>query len=233
MKCNVQNIFSFNLSFFPAFPCLYFFLSFPLPFLLLLTLRSIISHLSATCHLSLILSIASITGCLSSPSHAAGKLKSIELIQRYDNAHNDTDDNEKKKTSHGEKEDTNHHNINNENYESNENDKGRDNKVVLSRNSLKRLLIYTADSALQLSKKEKLIHMPSSILEDSSFPYNYTPKTLTQYVREIWKAKVFCSYNILIINFSNILCRSKRSGGRKVVGYSTEKVWMYMRMLSV
>ena len=231
MKCNVQNIFSFNLSF---FSCL------SLSLLLSLLSPSVptpahltVHHFTSFCHLSLVLFIASITGCLSSPTHAAGKLKSKELTQRNDNAHNDTDDNEKKKTSHGEKEDTNHHNINDENYENNENDKSRDNKVVLSRNSLKRLLIYTADSALQLSKKEKLTHMPSSILEDSSFPYNYTPKTLTQYVRELWKAKVFCSYNTLIINFSNILCRSKRSGGRKVVGYSTEKVRMYMSMRSV
>ena len=99
------KIFSHSIfPFFPAFPCLYFFLSFPLLFLFLLTLRSIISHLSVTCHLSLVLFIASITGCLSSPTHAAGKLQSKELTQRNDNAHNDTDDNEKKKTSHGEKE---------------------------------------------------------------------------------------------------------------------------------
>ena len=185
-----------------------------------------------------------------SSTNTARKLKTKVAKQQNHNTNIDNDvDNEHKKSRTSEiispsfdervneaiDEDTIHHSINdknNRNYENNDgnndrnenNGSNRDNLVVLSKNSLKRLLIHTADSALQLSKKEKLSHTSASIFEDFSFPYNYTPKTLLLYVREISEANVFRSYNTLVVNFSNILSRSKSSKGRKMAGHSTEKV---------
>ena len=171
-------------------------------------------------------------GYLSCTPHTAAGLKSKKSKSSRERGSIDGNKNDNETEEHAINKEVDGRDDENYNANSNEIDKNSKNDmIVLSRKSLKRLLTHTADSSLQLSKTEKSFH--THLISNSNSnskkteyftPYDYNPKSLKQYVRALFKEKVFCSLHILISNFSLVLSRSKKSRRRTLGGNSREKV---------